>query len=160
VFGPNGNLFVSSFDQVLEYNGRTGAFVTAFVSPGSGGLGEPKALVFGPNGNLFVSNANTNQVLEYDGTTGRFVSPFVSAGSGGVVFPLGLVFGPNGNLFVGNGFLGSGLSGQVLEYDSTTCAFVAAFVSGDNGGLGEPADLADSGETDHLFWVQTDHLIR
>jgi hypothetical protein len=48
VFGANGNLYVSSFDQVLVYNGRTGAFVTAFVSPGSGGPGEPAGLVFGP----------------------------------------------------------------------------------------------------------------
>jgi hypothetical protein len=39
-FGPNGNLFVSSntSNSVLEYNGTTGAFVTAFVPSGSGGL--------------------------------------------------------------------------------------------------------------------------
>ena len=43
-------------DQVLEYNGTTGAFVTAFVGAGSGGL-NPSDLVFGPNGNLFVSRA-------------------------------------------------------------------------------------------------------
>jgi hypothetical protein len=56
VFGPNGNLFVSSgnsgvpsqSDQVLEYNGTTGAFLTAFVTPGSGGLKTPTFLTFGP----------------------------------------------------------------------------------------------------------------
>ena len=50
VFGPNGNLFVSSNanDQVLEYNGTIGAFITDFVSAGSGGLSAPTFLTFGP----------------------------------------------------------------------------------------------------------------
>jgi hypothetical protein len=44
------NLFVSSFgtNQVLEYNGTTGAFITDFVPAGSGGLSEPTFLTFGP----------------------------------------------------------------------------------------------------------------
>src|SRR5262249_56412071 len=49
-FGANGNLFVSSIftNQVLEYNGATGAFVTAFVGAGSGGLIGPSPLAFRP----------------------------------------------------------------------------------------------------------------
>jgi hypothetical protein len=49
-FGPNGDLFVSSFysDQVLEYDGTTGAFVRAFVPAGSGGLSRPSFLTFTP----------------------------------------------------------------------------------------------------------------
>jgi len=59
VFGPNGNLLVSSFaesggfpfaNSVLEYNGTTGAFVTAFVPPLSGGLAGPTYLAFSPGG--------------------------------------------------------------------------------------------------------------
>src|SRR5262245_11033384 len=101
----HGNLFVSSSltNQVLEYDGTTGAFVTAFVGAGSGGLCFPEGLVFGPNGNLFVTSIATiapNQVLEYNGTTGAFVTTFVGSGSGGLSIPIGLVFGPNGNLFV------------------------------------------------------------
>jgi hypothetical protein len=44
-------LFVSNSGghNVLEYNGTSGAFVTAFVSAGSGGLSGPNGLVFGPN---------------------------------------------------------------------------------------------------------------
>jgi hypothetical protein len=47
---PNGNLFVSNpaTDQVLEYNGTTGAFVTTFVGAGSGGLSGPTFLTFSP----------------------------------------------------------------------------------------------------------------
>jgi hypothetical protein len=96
VFGPNGNLFVSSqlSNQVLEYNGTTGAFVTAFVAAGSGGLSGPRALVFGPNGNLFVSSQLSNQVLEYNGTTGAFITAFVTTGSGGLSDPTYLTFTP------------------------------------------------------------------
>jgi hypothetical protein len=51
VFGPNGNLFVSSegSNQVLEYNDTTGAFITAFVAAGSGGLSGPNFLTFTPS---------------------------------------------------------------------------------------------------------------
>jgi DNA-binding beta-propeller fold protein YncE len=94
VFGPDGNLFVSSgfSNSVLEYNGTTGAFVKTFVPTGSGGLNSPLGLVFGPNGNLFVSSRATNSVLEYNGTTGAFVTDFVPPGSGGLFFPTYLVF--------------------------------------------------------------------
>jgi len=44
------DLFVSSLgsSQVLEYNGTTGAFVTAFVPTNSGGLSAPTFLTFSP----------------------------------------------------------------------------------------------------------------
>jgi len=47
--GPvSAELFVSSFltDQVLRYNGTTGAFIDIFVTAGSGGLDGPTFLVF------------------------------------------------------------------------------------------------------------------
>jgi DNA-binding beta-propeller fold protein YncE len=120
------NLFVSSnlTNQVLEYEGTTGAFISPFFPAGNGGLDEPQGLAFGPNGNLFVSSLS-GQVLEYGGTTGTFIGPFVSAGSGGLAFPTGLVFGPNRNLFVSSFSIETN---QVLEYDGTTGAFVTAFV--------------------------------
>jgi hypothetical protein len=48
VFGPKGNLFVSSSltNKVLEYDGTSGAFIDAFVSAGSGGLNGPAILTF------------------------------------------------------------------------------------------------------------------
>jgi hypothetical protein len=47
-FGPDGNLYVNSIqtDQVLRYNGTTGAFLDAFVSAESGGLNFPTFLIF------------------------------------------------------------------------------------------------------------------
>jgi len=59
-------------DEVLRYNGTTGAFMNAFVSMGDGGLNRPTGLVFGPDGNLYVSSDPTNEVLRYNSTTGAF----------------------------------------------------------------------------------------
>jgi len=51
VFGPNGDLFVSSCgtssNAALEYDGTTGAFVQTFAS--GGGLDGPSYLTFGPS---------------------------------------------------------------------------------------------------------------
>jgi DNA-binding beta-propeller fold protein YncE len=92
VFGPDGNLYVSSTatNQVLRFNGTTGAFVDVFAS--GGGLTGPYGLAFGPDGNLYVSSVYTNQVLRYNGTTGAFVDIFASGG--GLNFPTFLTFTP------------------------------------------------------------------
>src|SRR5439155_1168499 len=49
-FGPDGNLYVcsSNTNQVLRYNGTTGAFMDVFVTAGSGGLSQPINLLFMP----------------------------------------------------------------------------------------------------------------
>jgi hypothetical protein len=90
VFGPDGNLYVSSFPQihpsVLRYDGKTGAFLDAFVSEGSGGLQYPTGPIFGPDGNVYVrsSPSDPGALLRYDGTTGGFMDEFVPYGSGGL----------------------------------------------------------------------------
>jgi len=132
------DLYVTSLltNQVLKYNGSTGAFVSAFVPTGSGGLNEPVGLTFGPDGNLYVASAGSNQVLEYHGGAGAFVRAFVPTGSGGLDEPFGLTFGPDGNLYVV-----SAASNQVLEYNGSTGAFVSAFVPTGSGGLIGPVGL-------------------
>lgn len=126
-FGPNGNLFVSSFNtnSVIEYDGSTGALVGTFVAPGSGGLISPFGLVFGPSGNLFVASSD-NQVLKYSGATGAFLRVFVSSGNnGGLTVPRGMAFKPDRNLLVA-----SFGSDQVLEYNGTTGLFIGQFNNG------------------------------
>jgi hypothetical protein len=62
-FGPDGNLYVSSFrtNQILRFNGTTGAFIDVFASDNNGGLGStgglngPNDLLFGPDGSLYVT---------------------------------------------------------------------------------------------------------
>jgi DNA-binding beta-propeller fold protein YncE len=135
---PAAELFVSSFgrNEVLRYNGDTGAFVDAFVQGVSDRLDDPTGLVFGPDGNLYVSSFGTDQVLRFDGTTGAFLDAFVRAGGGGLDNPIGLVFGPDGNLYVS-----SRGTEQVLRFDGTTGAFLDAFVRAGSGGLDDPTFL-------------------
>ena len=90
-FGPDGNLYVanrvqprgSSDNSVLRYDGLTGAFLGAFVTPSSGGSNGPTHLVFDHEGNPLVSSVWTNRVLRYDGQTGAFLDIFVADGPRG-----------------------------------------------------------------------------
>jgi WD40 repeat protein len=136
--GPDKNIYVANTDNnnVLKFNGTTGAFIGKFVTDSSGGLSGPRGVVFGPDGNLYVSSSTSNQVLEYDGTTGAFIAAFVSAGSGGLMNPRGLVFGPDGNLYVSSFF-----TGDVFRYNGSTGAFMDDFIPAGTGGLGGPTFL-------------------
>src|SRR5262245_55197758 len=72
--------------SILRYNGTTGAFISAFVPSGSGGLNAPRGMTFGPDGNLYVLNSDPTDnfnILRYDGTTGDFMDVFVSGGVDG-----------------------------------------------------------------------------
>ena len=138
VFGPDGNLYVANGDgdDVLRFNGTTGAFIDAFVSAGSGGLTSARGVAFGPDGDLYVTSFGTSEVLRYDGATGAFLNAFISAGSGGLNLARGLVFGPDGNLYVG-----SFGTGDILRYNGTTGGFIDDFVAAGSGGLGGPTFL-------------------
>ena len=97
VFGPDGRLYVTSFDtnEVLRYEAGTGNFVDVFVSAGSGGIVNPDGLTFGSDGNLYVVGNGSHNVVRYDGVTGALIDEFVSAGSGGLTGPYRLTFGPD-----------------------------------------------------------------
>ncbi len=66
-FGPDGNLYVSSFrsNQILRFDGKTGQFLDVFASDNNGGLGSlnglngPNELLFGPDGSLYVTTEGT-----------------------------------------------------------------------------------------------------
>ena len=84
VFGADGNLYVTSriTNQVLSYDGSTGAFLGVFATGGQNG---PIDLVFGPDGNLYVLNSPglNLEVLRFDGVTGAFIDVFIPVFSGG-----------------------------------------------------------------------------
>jgi hypothetical protein len=133
-----GDLLVSNgIDaSVHRYDGTTGDFEGVFVSPGSGGLDGPQALVYGPDGNLYIASFGSRNVLRYDGRTGAFLDVFVPPGSGGLGAPGEIAFGPDGNLYVSDSFFGTN---SVLRYDGRTGAFLGVFASG--GGLVVPQRL-------------------
>jgi DNA-binding beta-propeller fold protein YncE len=70
IYRPNGNVYVasSSTDEVIEYDGATGAFIRVLIAfpPGS----MPSDMRYGPNGNLYVCLYGGNGVYELHPNTG------------------------------------------------------------------------------------------
>ena len=79
VFRPDG-LYVLSRDAatVRRYAAVTGAFLSEFIPPGSGGLAGARGMTVGPDGNWYICSGNSNEVLRYSGT-GEFLGAFVTA---------------------------------------------------------------------------------
>lgn len=133
-FGPDGNLYVCAekIDQVLRFDGHTGAFLGVFVGDDpatpedeDGGIDGPTGAVFGPDGNLYVGGFDSDDVHRYDGRTGQHLGTFVPPNSGNLNGPdAGICFGPDGNLFVP-----SFNNNRVLRFDGKTGAFLDAFVT-------------------------------
>ncbi|MEM7473566.1 MAG: DUF4347 domain-containing protein [Planctomycetota bacterium] len=141
-FGPDGNLYVTSrlTNQVLKYDGTTGASLGVFVS----GLNGVHGIQFGPDGNLYVANRDDHTIERYDGQTGAFLNDFVTTNSGGLSGPVDLVF-HQGSLFVTSNY-----NDRVLQYDGTTGNFIGTFVSTRSGGMDGPIGLT-FGPDGHLY---------
>jgi DNA-binding beta-propeller fold protein YncE len=75
-------------NEVIRYNGTTGALIGTFAS--GGGLNYPFGLVFGPDGNLYVCSLFSNEVIRYNGTNGALIGTFASGPE--LNFPFCLTF--------------------------------------------------------------------
>jgi glucose/arabinose dehydrogenase len=161
-FGPDGNLYVASrfTDQVLEYDGKTGAYLGVVVPAGANPSGTnplhaPWALTFGPDGNLYVAGVFSNNVLRYNMSTGA-IDEFIPS-SAGVYCPKGLAFDSSGDLLVtnSNGGLSPSTSpiNEVLRFQGPNGTSPGAslpasgqsgavFVPSGSGGLARAEDLA------------------
>ena len=92
VFGPDHDLYVTdrlfktSQQNVLQYNGTSGAFQVVFASQN---LDSPRGLVFGPDGDLYVVDGGLSadgsgaSVDRFDGKTGAFLKKFVAPAAAG-----------------------------------------------------------------------------
>ncbi len=162
VFGPGGHLFVTSAtNEVMEYDGTTGAFVRVFVTAAdNGGLSQPRGIAFKGDGNLLVASYGTNQVLAYDGATGRALGRWALSGTSNrldQISPWGIRVAPNGHVFVGRTgtAFGSGGGGghhhasagasnlhltnaQIYEFDARNGNFLRAYIGGNDHGLSFP----------------------
>lgn len=118
VFGPDGNLYVASFDddRVLRF-GPDGTFVDTFVDSGAGGLHGPDiGMAFGPDGDLYVPGWSSASVHRYDAATGLSLGAVVGP-EAGLVAPRGLAWDGDGRMYVSDN-----AANLVLRVDPTGAA--------------------------------------
>lgn len=143
VFGPDGDLYVASFetDQILRFDGHTGAYEGVFVSAGLGQLDGPDAgTKWGPDGNLYVPSFWNDRVLRYD-QQGVFVDAFVAFREGNLRQPRDLVF------HEGLWYVASSQNNRILRYDHEG-VFVDVFTT-----IGQPYSLAFHPSDNDLYVV-------
>ena len=161
LFKPDGNLLVASrlTNQVLEYDGETGAFVRQFNNGGTEEaltLDGPWGLRLGPTGNVFVSrniilqgesheggtsadtqhlHINSTRIFEFDVDSGIFLRSFVIGHDTELWTPTGFDFMPD---------LGLDCNFNMIP-DSCD---IASGVSDDNNGNGIPDECETAGDID------------
>src|SRR5262249_18002819 len=140
VFGPDGNLYVSSqnTNEIMRYNGKIGIPLpgpgktgAVFTSADGSGLDRPAGLLFGPGvdpdqQDIYVVSINSETVVRINGATGDSLGDFVTAGSGGLSKPRSLTFGntdPSTLAYIPDG--GRTSSRQVGEAEQGALAQVA-----------------------------------
>lgn len=148
-FGPDGNLYVSSFGthEVRRFDGRLGRGMGAFIRRGSGGVDTPHNFVWGPDGRFYLASRGTSSILRYDGQSGEFIDVFIPRGAGGLTDPTDLAFRPDGLLYVSDYTTDGrppatddpnppGRGGAVRRYDARTGRYVDDFIA--PGAQGKP----------------------
>ena len=98
-FGKDGNLYAMDINnqQVLEFNGSTGAFIGEFLSGGHLGFAYP--IAFEPNGDLLAGDQNNANIEEFSpaGVYIRTLPGFVSQ-------PTAIAVDPTGRIIEGGAF--------------------------------------------------------
>ena len=120
-----GNFFGSGHENILQYNGTTGAFVGQFGP----NISFPLGGTFGPDGNFYATNSDTDTVLKLNGVTGAVINATFSTSIGDAA---GIIFGPTGNLFV----VSSSAPGALNVINGTTGALITSVDAG--GILNDP----------------------
>ncbi|HZU25529.1 MAG TPA: PEP-CTERM sorting domain-containing protein [Bryobacteraceae bacterium] len=139
-FGPDGNLYVvsSANDQILKYNGATGAFISVFATLNKPSHNGPIDLLFAPDGFLYVTAFDGSKILRLNEQNGAVVDTFSPPAGADTAFVGVAVTGNDVYASVINPNDGTG---SVLLYNETTRALVKTIVSSGQDGLGGPADL-------------------
>jgi len=91
----DGYLYVANegSNEVLRYDGATGAFVDVFVAAGAGGLAGPAGMVFGPDGVLHVASVGNDRVLRFD-ADGQPLPELIDGPGSGIAGPTHITLAP------------------------------------------------------------------
>ena len=109
-------------NNVLRFDGITGAAKGAFIAAGAGGLVSPAQMILGPDGKLYIADSTANVVKRFN-LDGNFIDDFTPAGH--LSAPVSLKFGPDGKLYV----LCGGTVRQIHRFHGTTGAYEALMVN-------------------------------
>jgi streptogramin lyase len=147
--GPDNDLFVASGladdgsgNQILRFDGTTGAFEAVVDPANAAGLDDPEALVFGSDGLLYVTatpEGEPGEVIRYNPATNSYFDTFIPQASSQIEDPTGMVFFPCPNADL---LLSSAATSEVKRYDGTTGAFEGVFITAGLGGLNEAEGMA------------------
>lgn len=140
VFGPDGDLYVTSFDPAtfdsfdpagaIVHFDRSGHSTIVAINNGDGlhdageigDLHNPEGIVFGADGMIYVTSSHgmlndTDKILVIDPATGKLKDEIpLDEPYGPVSYSQAILFGPGGKLYVS---IGGGM-GEVRRYDVTT----------------------------------------
>jgi hypothetical protein len=143
-FGPSRNsdatpdlYVVGRFsDNIVVYDGTTGALVEELVGPESG-LDGPAWILIGPDGDVFTStftaSGKRDGILRFDQATGTVSMFFVDTNVSGAK---GMAFGADGHFYLADTF-----NDRILKYDGATGAFLGEFIASGTGGLDDPGAI-------------------
>ncbi len=77
---------------------------------------------------LFIGDLGDNSIKGFDVAGGTYLGAFVPSGTAGLKGPIGMIF-TGGKLVVVNQNIDTNLSGEILQFDSTTGTFVGKLVA-------------------------------
>ena len=135
VFGPDGNLYVTSFraapgdkDGVRVYDPSTGDFlrqIDYYDDPVNDLRVSAQAILFGPDGKLYAPMLQTGEVRAYDVSTGDYTT-LVAAGTD-LINPFFITFGSTNPSTLAYEGSGAGLSAVAIAIPEPSTVAMVAF---------------------------------
>lgn len=107
-------------DQVLRFDGATGAFVGVFADTHMDG---PEGITLGPDGNVYVASEYSANITKWS-PAGTYLGEFVPAMDGWE----DIEFGPDGNLYAIAHF--GEAAGPLSKFDGTSGAYLGQWGAG------------------------------
>ena len=140
-------------NNVLRFDGITGAAKGAFIAAGAGGLVSPAQMILGPDGKLYVlCGGSTQQIHRFHGATGAYEGIAVDAASTRMEGQSDFMLMPSTNDFL---VVNSGTLRRISRFNSTTGAFVSYYInsSGSTAILFSPTSIIIG--PDGNYWISS-----